>query len=136
PADADLAAGDRLEARHHAQQRRLAAARRADDDDELAVLHVRRHAMDDLQAGVALLHVAEADFGHYFSVSTRPFTNQRCISITTSAGGRSASIAVAITRFHSVRASPVLIMRLMPITAVDIDSSVVMSSGQRYWFQP
>ena len=55
---------------------------------------------------------------------------------TTSAGGSIASIAVAITRFHSVAASPPAIIRLMPITVVYIDSSVVTSSGHRYWFQP
>jgi hypothetical protein len=34
----------------------------------------------------------------YFSVSTRPLTNQRCISTTTRTGGRMASIAVTMTR--------------------------------------
>ena len=43
---------------------------------------------------------------------------------------------MAITRFHSVAASPPAIIRLMPITVVYIDSSVVTSSGHRYWFQP
>ena len=63
-------------------------------------------------------------------------TNHFCISTTTNAGGRSASIAVAVTRCHSVSASPPTIMRLMPMTEVYIDSWVVMSSGHRYWFQP
>jgi len=35
-----------------------------------------------------------------------------------------------------VSASPPVTMRLMPITVVYIDSSVVMRSGQSYWFQP
>src|SRR6185295_12852330 len=136
-ADHDLARSDRLEAGHHAQQSRLAAPGWTDDHHELAVLHLHRDAVDHLQAAVALLDVAERKLGHlYFSVSTRPLTNQRCISTTTSAGGSRASIAVAMTRFHSVSASPVTIMRLMPITAVYIDSSVVMRSGHRYWFQP
>src|SRR2546423_12912904 len=52
----------------------------------------------------------------HFSVSTRPFTNQRCISTTTATGGSIASIAVAITTFHSVSASAVTIIFLMPVT--------------------
>ena len=47
-----------------------------------------------------------------------------------------ASMAVAITAFHSVAASPPEIMRLMPITMGYMFSLVVTSSGQRYWFQP
>src|ERR1700690_2290979 len=53
--------------------------------------------------------------GH-FSVSTRPLTNQRCISSTTSAGGASASMAVAMIRFQLAAESPPGIMRLIPIT--------------------
>jgi hypothetical protein len=119
-ADRDVARGDRLEPRDHPQQRRLAAARRADDHDELAVGHARVDAVDDLERPVALAHVVEVDFRHrYFSVSTRPFTNQRCIAITTMAGGSIAMIAVAITRCHSIAASPPpTIIRLMPITTV------------------
>ena len=56
--------------------------------------------------------------------------------MTTSAGGIIASIAVAITEFHSVAASPPEIMRLMPITTGYMLSSVVISSGHKYWFQP
>ena len=57
------------------------------------------------------------DVGAHFSVSTRPLTNQRCIRITTTAGGSIARIAVAITRCHSIVASPPpAIIRLMPIT--------------------
>ena len=52
------------------------------------------------------------------------------------AGGIIASTEVAITSCHSVSASPPTIMRLMPITVVYIDSSLVTSSGHRYWFQP
>ena len=72
----------------------------------------------------------------YFSVSTRPLTNHFCISITTSAGGIIASMAVAITAFHSVCASPPEDHALMPMTTGYIVSSVLTSSGQRYWFQP
>src|SRR4051794_3352320 len=56
--------------------------------------------------------------------------------ITTSAGGSMASMAVAMMRFHSFAESPPEIIRLMPITTVYMDSELVMSSGQRYWFQP
>src|SRR5206468_7206202 len=72
----------------------------------------------------------------HFSVSTRPLTNHFCVNKTRSAGGSIPSIAVAMTRFHSVAASPPAIIRLMPITVVYIDSSVVTSSGHKYWFQP
>jgi hypothetical protein len=48
PADVNLAAGDFLQARHHAQQRALAAAARPDDDDELAVADLGVDAVDDL----------------------------------------------------------------------------------------
>ena len=51
-------------------------------------------------------------------------------------GGSIARIAVAMTRFHSVAASPPAIIRLMPITTVYIVSCVVTRSGHRYWFQP
>ena len=120
--DRDPAGADALEPGDHAQQRRFAAARGPDNDHELAVGHFGGDAVNHLGVAVALAHVAKRHASHYFSVSTRPFTNQRCISTTTAAGGNSASIAVAITRFHSVSASPPVIMRLMPITAVYIDS--------------
>src|ERR1035438_9914098 len=68
----------------------------------------------------------------HFSLSTRPLTNHRCIRITTSSGGSIARIAVAITRFHSVAASPPVIIRLIPMTVVYMLSCVVTSSGQRY----
>src|ERR1022692_2806822 len=69
---------------------------------------------------------------HHFSLSTRPLTNHLCIRITTSTGGNIARIAVAITRFHSVAASPPVIIRLIPMTVVYMLSCVVTSSGQRY----
>src|SRR5690606_16792592 len=72
----------------------------------------------------------------HLSDSTSPLTNQRCISTTTATGGSIASMAVAITRCHSVAASPPAIIRLMPITTGYIDSCVVTSSGHRYWFHP
>jgi hypothetical protein len=62
-ADDDFAAGDRLEARHHAQQRRLPATRWTDDDDELTVRHVHVDAVDHLDMGVALPDGTEFDLG-------------------------------------------------------------------------
>ena len=47
-----------------------------------------------------------------------------------------ARMAVAMTMFHSVCASPPEIICLMPITTGYMLSSVVTSSGHRYWFQP
>ena len=47
-----------------------------------------------------------------------------------------ASMAVAMASCHSVSASCVTIIFLMPITMVCMSSRVVISSGQRYWFQP
>ena len=67
-ADAQFAAGDFFQARHHAQQGGLAAARGADDDDELAVLDLGVHAMDDLVGlgahAVALDDVAKREGCH------------------------------------------------------------------------
>src|SRR5262249_37014398 len=126
-----------LEPGDRAQQGRLAAARRADDDDELAVGDLGRDAVQHRQVAVALAHVAQADRRHrYFSVSTRPLTNQRCISMTTSTGGSMANMVVASTAPQSVCASAPPIMRLMPITMVSIESEVVTRIGHRYWFQP
>ena len=78
----------------------------------------------------------DGGYGGYDDSRTSSYSNQRCISITTSAGGIMASTAVAMTMFQSVAASPPLIMRLMPITTGYMVSSVVTSSGHRYWFQP
>ena len=52
---------------------------------------------------VALADVAKRDVGHS-SISPSPPgpTNHLCMSMTTSAGGSMASMAVAITSFHSV----------------------------------
>ena len=47
-----------------------------------------------------------------------------------------ASTAVAMASCHSVKASAVTIILRIPITMVCIESLVVISSGQRYWFQP
>jgi hypothetical protein len=130
----------------HAQQGRLAAAGGADDDDELAILDLVMSTPWITGAVPKLLtsaHPAKNPLHAYcclepfaFSVSTRPLTNQRCIAMTTSTGGSIASMAVAMTRFHSVWRVAAADHRLMPMTMVYIESSVVISSGQRYWFQP
>src|SRR5690554_3436080 len=143
---ADLAFGDALQTSHHAHQGGFAAARRADDDDEFAVLHFCIKAVDNSDVTrISLLDRFETQGCHsfsrprlrpYFSESISPLTNHFCISSTTSAGGSMASIAVAMTRFHSVTASPPAIIRLMPTTTGYISSRVVIMSGQRYWFQP
>ena len=68
--DADLAAGDVLEAGDHAQQRGLAAAGRADEDDELAMLDGQVDALDDLDRAIALANALEFETGHVrFSAS-------------------------------------------------------------------
>ena len=62
---------------------------------------------------------------------------ERCMKTTTSTGGSIASMVVAMTRCHSGWCRRRSSMRLMPMTMVSsIPSSVVISSGQRYWFQP
>lgn len=45
-------------------------------------------------------------------------------------------MAVAMTMFQSLAASPPEIMRLMPITTGYMSSLLVTSRGHRYWFQP
>jgi len=72
----------------------------------------------------------------YFSESTRPRTNQRCIVNTTASGGNMASSVAVMTRCHSVAVSPEAIMLLMPTTAVCSDWSLVIRIGHKYWFQP
>ena len=47
-----------------------------------------------------------------------------------------AKIVVAMIRFQSFCTSPVPIILVMPMTIVSIDFDFVISSGQRYWFQP
>src|SRR5687767_7920902 len=79
----------------------------------------------------------QARLGVHFSVSTKPLTNHFCIAITTIAGGIMANMAVAITMFHSVCASPPEeIICLMPSTTGYMFSLVVISRGHRYWFHP
>src|SRR5262249_3789103 len=117
---------------------RLSAPGGPEQHREGAIGHGERDALHRFDAaGVTLLHVLERHGRHgYFSVSTRPLTNQRCIRTTTATGGSIASIAVARTMFHSVEASEVAMIFLMPMTMVPMLSRVVISKGQRYWFQP
>jgi len=85
-----------------------------------------------------MLHNGQAHCsrGFYFSVSTKPLTNRRCMTRTTNTGGSMARIATAIVRFHSGIASATKSMRWICMTIVDILVSIVISSGHRYWFQP
>src|SRR5262249_14720528 len=88
-ANRHLPAGDALQPRHHPEQGGLAAARRTDDDDEFAIGDLHVDAMDDRDlVVVGLLDSTQLDLRHdYFSVSTSPRTNWRCMKMTTSTGG-------------------------------------------------
>src|SRR5258705_1765957 len=68
----------------------------------------------------------------YFSVSTSPRTNRRCMNTTTATGGNIASTAVAIANCHSASSSVVVSIFLMPVTMVCIESCVVIKSGHKY----
>ncbi len=57
------------------------------------------------------------------------------MTTTTITGGSMASIAVAMMTGQSAQSSPEGNICLMPMTMVFISGSVVMSRGQRYWFQ-
>src|SRR5215831_643998 len=73
----------------------------------------------------------------HFSLSTRPFTNQRCMKRMMATGGRSAIIAPAMMRFHVGSSVPLRgISSSRPITTVRMASELVMRIGHRYWFQP
>ena len=60
-ADADGAAGDRLQARHHPQRRRLPATGRTHDDHELALADVERELRDHHGGAVRLHDVVDLD---------------------------------------------------------------------------
>ena len=59
-----------------------------------------------------------------------------CIEMTTITGGIIARIEVAMITGQSAMSSPLGNICFSPMTMVFIDGSVVISSGQRYWFQP
>ena len=105
---------------HHAQELGLAAARRALDDDEFAVGNLGCNTVNDLElVVVGLAYAPQGHPGHgYFSVSTSPLTNWRCINTTTSTGGNIASIAMAMIQFQLGAASPALTWRESVITTV------------------
>ena len=64
-ADADVAAGDVLEARDHAQRRRLAAAGRADQRHELLVGDLEIDVLDGVeQRAIMLVELVECDRCH------------------------------------------------------------------------
>src|SRR5690606_19193778 len=117
------------------QKRGLAAAGRPENDQHLAILDPDRDVLQDLDRAEILDHVADDDFTHdYFSVSTRPLTKSRCMKTTTSTGGISARIATAVMKCHSGSFSAETTMRWIAMTMVYMLSSVVIKSGQRYWF--
>ena len=62
--------------------------------------------------------------------------NSRCMPITKITGGIMARIDVAMMTGQSAMSSQLGNIWRMPTTMVFIDGSVVISSGQRYWFQP
>ncbi len=63
-ADRKLPAGDVLEAGDHPQKRGLAAAGRADEDDQLALFHLQRNAVDDIDRTVGLADIAKSKLSH------------------------------------------------------------------------
>ena len=65
-ANADLAAGDALQPRHHPQKRGLATARRPDDHDELAIGHVDIHTVDHIRRAKGFAHVIKGQGRHLF----------------------------------------------------------------------
>src|SRR5262245_6466134 len=75
PADQELAARRRLEARQQVQQRRLAAAARPHDREELVVLHLKADTVEReerlaLAGDVHLALVADDDLSHRATVGT------------------------------------------------------------------
>ena len=118
--DGDRALGDRLETCHHAQQRGLSAAGRSDEDDELPVGDIETDAAHGTHAArIHLADVFDLDGRHgYFSVSTRPLTNRRCMQMTMRTGGSMAIITAAMAKCHSGSASALADSRLMPMTMV------------------
>src|SRR5690606_6387854 len=97
-ADRNGAGCNTFETGNHAQECGFTAARRAYQYYKFAVVDLQRYAFDDFDiAAIALADVIKNDFAHYFSVSTRPLTNQRCINTTTRIGGMMARMAVTMT---------------------------------------
>src|SRR2546427_8000966 len=107
---------------------------------ELEQVAAERHGVPERQQAVLGPKGRAAAVGRdprHFSVSIRPFTNQRCMTRMTVTGGSSAIIAAAIMTFHSGTWVPVRGMRSWsPMTTTRMGSEFVIISGQRYWFQP
>src|SRR5690606_14890253 len=140
PRDAASAVGGALEGRVvHQHQHAVAAQLHVELEHRVAERRAQPHrgqrVLGREPACAAVRSLAPIRPVH-LSDSTSPLTNHFCISTTTATGGSIARTAVAITRFHSIAASPPEIIRFRPITTGYIDSCVVTSSGHRYWFQP
>ena len=94
--DQNFARGDALQTRHHTQQRRFSAARGTNEYNQLAIIDLHIDTKDCF----GTVRVCFADFfqfnlSHYFSLSTRPFTNHFWKISTTSTGGRVARMVKA-----------------------------------------
>src|SRR5258708_12735304 len=70
----------------------------------------------------------------YFSVSTSPRTNRRCMNTTTATGGNIASTAVAIPNCPSAPSSAVLTLFLLPVTIFSLPPSAVIKSAPQSYF--
>src|SRR5690606_13592049 len=64
--DLEGARGNRLEAGDAAQEGRLAATRGTDEDDELPGSDLEFHVLQDLDAAVALVEIADLEVRHCF----------------------------------------------------------------------
>ena len=84
----------------------------------------------------AFIHYAVAASQEAVNDSGLQITDEIAENVGSTAQLALASMAVAITTFHSVSASAVTIIFLMPMTMVCMSSRVVIRIGHRYWFQP
>src|SRR5207245_10987391 len=64
----------------------------------------------------------------HFSISIRPFTNQRCMTTMTATGGSRTIIAAAMATFHSGSCEVRGISESIPMTAVRISGLFVTMS--------
>src|SRR5579872_6153871 len=136
--DADLSGRNAFQPGDHAQQGRLSATRRSDDDDELAVADLDVDVAQDKRFSIIGFRdvIKGKACQRYFSDSTSPRTNQRCMTRTIRSGGNMVISVAAMTSCHEVATSPFPIMPFTPTTAVIICGTFVARIGHRYWFQP